>query len=43
MEKLHIQHHAEQSQFRAEVDGYALELDYPRRGDQVLGRASTME
>ena len=36
MTTLSIQHQENLSRFSAEVDGHALELDYQRRGDQVV-------
>ena len=36
MHKLVFRHQAEQRRFCAEVDGHRLELDYQRRGDQLV-------
>jgi uncharacterized protein (DUF924 family)/predicted GNAT family acetyltransferase len=36
MYKLVIQHHSERGRFSAEVDGYGMELDYQRDGEQLI-------
>ncbi|MEI8324458.1 MAG: DUF924 family protein [Betaproteobacteria bacterium] len=36
MEELAVQHQSERGRFWAEVDGHTLELDYQRRGEQLI-------